>query len=61
MMVSTLPTSNPTTPRLSRPRYETDRSSKAVSEEDFALWVEEAKVEFANNNADIIESERNIF
>ena len=29
-------------------------SIKAVSEEDFALWVEEAKVEFANNNADII-------
>jgi cytochrome c oxidase subunit 2 len=29
-------------------------SIKAVSQEDFASWVEEAKVEFASNNNDII-------
>ena len=27
---------------------------KAVSENDFAAWIEEAKVEFADNNDDLI-------
>ena len=31
-------------------------SIEAVSQEDFAAWVEEAKVEFANDNNDIIVS-----
>ena len=29
-------------------------SIKAVSQEDFASWVEEAKVEFASDNNDLI-------